>query len=379
MMRSIYIHLPFCAQKCRYCDFLSAPASSRVQARYVEALLLEMAARVDARWRAPETIFIGGGTPSFLEAALWERLLEGIATYIAPTAETEWTVEANPASGHYAWFRRLRDGGVNRLSMGVQSFDDRELRLLGRAHTAAEAREAYEDARRAGFQNINLDLIYALPGQSLAAWQRNVEAALAMAPEHLSLYGLILEEGTPLTAAVDAGRLPEPSDAMAAEAMGWQTERLARAGYEVYEISNYARPGYACRHNRAYWALTPWLGLGLGATGREGLVVSVAETDLEGYCTVLEGGRLPIETTVLCPEEAMSDAMMMGLRERAGVDRQTLRARWGFDFCALWPRAIEEEEAAGRLAFDGERLRLTASGRLHGNDVFMRFLTPERP
>lgn len=378
-MRSIYIHLPFCAQKCRYCDFLSDAADYKTQERYIGALLQEMKERVLPYWQRPDTLFIGGGTPSFLAPDLWSILLEGIHRYIMPMSATEWSIEANPQSGHKDLFQLWQEAGVNRLSLGVQSFCNDELKLLGRVHHAEEAMKAYQEARRAGFDNINLDLMYGLPGQSLQRWQTTVETALELAPEHLSLYGLILEEGTPLTAAVEAGRLPEPSDRMAAEALQWHTERLAMAGYEVYEISNYAKPGHTCCHNQAYWALTPWLGLGLGATGRKGREVTVMTDDMLAYCDTAEKEHpWPIKKTFLTAETLMADAMLMGLRQAKGVQRKDLQTRYGFDFESLWEVSIAKGCAAGLLDYDGETLRLTRQGRLHGNDCFMMFLTPER-
>ena len=250
---AIYIHVPFCTQKCRYCDFTSFGGSSRgLMERYVEALCTEIALVDEQLDAGPRTIFIGGGTPSVLPADLLERLLRAVQRWVTPRL-AEYTVEANPGTLDEEKLALLRRFGVNRLSMGVQSADDGELALLGRTHTFAEAMQGLALARAAGFDNINLDLIYGLPGQTLAAWEKTLRQVLSQRVEHLSLYQLKIEEGTVLAQWLREGRITEFDDEAAWEMYQLAHGQLAARGYQQYEISNYARPVHASLHNQAYW------------------------------------------------------------------------------------------------------------------------------
>jgi len=263
---SLYVHIPFCELKCSYCDFNSYAGLEELMAPYVEALAVE--ARLWSRLlgRPPVgTLFLGGGTPSLLPLPMLGRLLEALRDAFPFRPDCETTLEANPGTVDAEYLRGLVALGVDRLSLGVQSFHDDELRALDRLHSASEAEEAYRQARRAGFRSVNLDLIYGLPGQPLERWQATLERAIALGPDHLSLYALTVEEGTKLAHDVARGVAPAPDPDVQADMYEWSSERLAAAGYEHYEISNWARPGHRCRHNLAYWQCRPYLGLGAGA------------------------------------------------------------------------------------------------------------------
>lgn len=374
-MQGIYIHIPFCVKKCSYCDFLSGPSGEAGQTRYIEALCEEMRLRLDDAPCHPETLFIGGGTPSLLSAENWQRLLAALQHHLDLSALREWTIEANPGTINPTLLTLWRDAGVNRLSFGVQSFDAATLRMLGRIHTAEEAIAAVELARSAGFSNISLDLMYGLPGMTMTTWRQTVEQALALQPTHLSLYGLIIEDGTPIAAQIDAGILPEPDDDLAAAACEWHTARLQRAGFTQYEVSNFALPGFACRHNQLYWRLEPWLGFGVGATGWMPPTLCSNGTDLDVYCRSLENGVLPPATVETWTErEYMSETIIMGLRMNEGISLTAFQRRFGRAVEALWPGVIDRCVSEGLLRCEGERLFSTDRGRLLGNIVAERFL-----
>ena len=274
----------------------------------------------------------------------------------------------------------LLAAGVNRISLGVQSFDDDELRLLGRVHEADQARQAYHQARAAGFHNLNLDLIFGLPGQTVDRWQATLRQALALAPQHLSLYALTLEEHTPLAGRIACGELPAPDDDLAADMYELAEAELARAGYVHYEISNWARPGFECQHNLIYWRNQPYLGLGAGAhswlAGCRWANVRVPQT----YVEMITGGQQPVaESEGIGLALEMAETAILGLRlVEEGVSLGAFRARFGADFAAVYGREVRELVGLGLLEATSNRVRLTRRGRLLGNQVFQRFL-PDEP
>ena len=263
---SLYIHIPFCDHRCAYCDFNAYAGLDHLMEAYTAALVAEIGWWGDrlGRRRVP-TVFFGGGTPSRLPLPLLAQVIGAVRSAFAVEADAEWSLEANPGTVDASYFRGLAALGVNRLSIGTQSFDDTELLLLDRIHDGATAEAAFHAARAAGFPNISLDLIFGLEGQTLAGWERNVRRAVALGPEHLSLYALTIEEGTPLAHRVARGSAPEPDGDLQADMYEQAQTILTEAGYEQYEISNWSRPGLACRHNLVYWRDGEWLGLGAGA------------------------------------------------------------------------------------------------------------------
>lgn len=375
-MHGIYIHIPFCEQKCRYCDFLSFPGDHmKEKERYVDALCEEMRLRIQGKWRTPQTIFIGGGTPTALTAACLERLLKALSASVDIENVEEFTVEANPGTIDEEKLALMRRYGVDRLSFGVQSFDDTLLRRIGRIHTAQDAVEAVAWARQSGFDNINLDLMYGLPGQTAAQWQETIDRALALAPSHLSLYQLIVEEGTAIARQLAEGALPPIDEDGAAEWFVRQQDWLAASGYAQYEVSNYAQPGYASKHNQLYWRLDDYLGLGLGATSWIRPMRCVNTSDLQAYCAALESGVLPPpESETLTRDEQMSESVFMALRMNEGLSRARFRSLYGVDVVEVFPDAVREGCSRDWLTLDEASLKLTDAGRLVGNWVFELFI-----
>ncbi|MBC7236751.1 MAG: radical SAM family heme chaperone HemW [Chloroflexi bacterium] len=382
----LYIHIPFCRSKCFYCDFCSYAGMEELHADYVQALLAE-AANESGSWGETlfDTVYIGGGTPTQLALDLLLNLWESLPTRLPIAAEAEVTIEANPGTVGRTTLSVLRSAGVNRLSLGVQSLNEQELRLLGRVHTVDEARAAIEAARQAGFDNLNLDLIFGLPGQSLAEWHRSLEQALALAPEHLSLYALLIEEGTPLAEHIAQGRLSPPDDDLAADMYELAQDLLEAAGYRHYEISNWARsssddrghraPALACQHNLKYWRNEPYLGLGVAAHSYDG----------QHRCANLQEPRLYIERIArglsvrasclhLMEEDRLAETMMLGLRLIEGIDRNEFAYRFGHELEELYGPTIRKLGGQGLLEVDEVGIRLTRRGRLLGNRVFAEFL-----
>jgi oxygen-independent coproporphyrinogen-3 oxidase len=373
----LYIHIPFCRAKCAYCDFNSYAGLEDLFGDYAAALAREMEQAGPARVR---TIYVGGGTPTVLPLSHLVQILEAARRAFVVDLDAEVSIEANPGTVNGGTLASLRALGVNRLSLGVQSLDGAELRLLGRIHTAAEAVAAFGAVRQAGFENLNLDLIYGLPGQAIAAWQETLERALALEPDHLSLYALGVEEGTPLAAAIAQGVLPEPDPDLAAEMYEWAEDTLAAAGYLHYEISNWARePRFQCRHNLTYWRNEPSRGVGAGAHSwlggrRWANVAHPAE-----YAARFVGGRCPAEAEEkIGPALEMGETMMMGLRLLdEGVPFARFRERFGEDLRQRFSGELTELAELGLIATDDQRIRLSRRGRLLGNQVFLRFL-PEQ-
>jgi len=384
--RSLYVHVPFCRSKCAYCDFNSYARQEHLIPAYVDALLREATLWAESRAVGRvETLYFGGGTPSLLPIAETRRLLDGLRQRFDIATGAEVTMEANPESVDAGRLHTLRRMGVNRLSLGVQSFDDAELRFLGRIHDAERAEEAYRAARSAGFASVSIDLIFGLPGQMVAQWRRSLEKAVALGPDHLSLYALTLEEDTPLARRVAAGECAEPDPDVQAEMYTLSSERLAQASCEQYEISNWAKPGHRCRHNLTYWHSEPYLGLGAGAHSYQNGYRLANERAPERYIELVAAGRgarpwdptrLPHVESFERPdaEREMSDAVILGLRLTEGVSMAALGHRFGVDLGERYGREIDELEALGLLESVDGRIRLTERGRLLGNEAFQRFL-----
>lgn len=378
---AVYIHVPFCMRKCRYCAFYSLPLEGRSEARaliqrYLEALRMEIAmAAALAAGRAVATIYFGGGTPTVLSSSLLASLLREIAGSFVCADELEVTVEVNPGTVTPTGLRELREAGVNRLSLGVQSFSPEELALLGRSHGKEEICSAFFAAREAGFENISLDLIYGIPGQSLDSWRSNLEKAVELNPEHISVYGLSLEEGTPLAQDVARGELQPCSEELQL-AMWETTERLLKAsGYERYEIANFARSGWECRHNLTYWLNQPYLGLGPAAHGYFDGVRYANHADLEEYIASSLAGKLPRAwEEQQTPERERSDTVIMGLRLVRGISRSAFLQRFGCSFEEVFERELAFLRREGLIAEDEEHIFLTERGRLLANCVLAHFV-----
>ncbi len=385
---SLYLHIPFCTAKCGYCDFNSYAGHEHLIPSYTQTLLHEAELWCNtAHGRPVATIFFGGGTPSLLPMGDVRVIMDGLRRVFDVAPDAEVTLEANPGSLDEPYLRELLALGINRLSIGVQSFHDDELRALDRIHSAEDAREAYRAARAAGFYNVNLDLIFGLPEQPIERWQQSVEEALGLGPEHLSLYALTVEEGTPLARDVASGRTPAPDPDAQADQFEWTQERLARAGYEHYEISNWARPGYRCRHNLTYWECREYLGLGAGGHSYLNGVRFANAAVPSTYLSLVEqswqeaqergGGasmRQIVSGETITQELAMADTLILGLRLTDGVALEDFRVRFGVDATVEFAPQLQEPFELGLIETSDGRLRLTERGRLLGNEVFARLL-----
>lgn len=386
---SLYLHIPFCQHRCAYCDFNTYTGLGDLQADYAAALrkevrqVGEMATAVHSRPLSVSTVFFGGGTPSLLAPPLLEEILTAIRETFSLARDAEISMEANPNTVDDAYLGAVREAGVNRLSFGVQSAIAAELALLERQHTFAGAVTAVAAARAAGFTNLNLDLIYGLPTQTLASWEKSLDAALELDPAHLSLYCLTVEPGTPLQRRVAEGKVAAPDPDLAADQYQLARERLATADYVHYEISNWAKSGQACRHNLTYWRNQSYLGLGAGAHGHAaGYRYALVKQPRVYLRRMRQGkpGEYPLsaataEARRLSPQEAMSDTVITQLRLlQEGLDLAAFAARFGVSLDAAYDGLV------GRLAEwelvweENGRLRLTERGYFLSNQVFYRFM-----
>ena len=376
----LYVHIPFCIKKCNYCDFLSAPEDDATKKRYVDALCKEIAGYKEVTKEYElATIYFGGGTPSVLEVSHIEQLLLTIQkSFNVDMAAVEVTLEANPGTVTPDKLVRYRELGINRLSIGVQSAKEEELRLLGRIHTFEDAKQTMVWARNAGFENISMDLISALPGQSLEDYKENVEAILALKPEHISSYSLIVEEGTPFYEKYGEGKAGEtelPDEETDRAMYAYTKERLAAAGYERYEISNYAKPGFESKHNSSYWTGVEYIGVGLGASSLFTNARYHNETELLTYMEEAEAGkdvRREIERLVL--EEQMEEFMILGLRRMCGVSREAFQKRFGRPIETVYGSALKKLEKQELITIEGDCIALKELGIDVSNQVFVEFI-----
>ncbi len=376
-MLSLYIHIPFCVKKCLYCGFYSTQYSEEHADEFLSGLRQEAATRGDPfRGRAFESIYIGGGTPTALSLDQFNCLSGIVREHFRVSPGAEFTVEANPNTVTEQKLERLLACGVNRLSLGVQSFSDDVLRVLGRLHTAAEAMDAVTCARKAGFQNIGIDLIYGIPGQTAPLWRESLERAVELRPEHISAYSLSLDEGTRFTREVEAGRLALPDEETVAEMYELAVSALTRAGYRRYEISNFSLTGFECRHNMHYWKRGEYLGLGPGAwsfiSGRRCSNIP----DVREYNRRLSTGSNPVgyEETVR-PEQAAAEALMLGLRTEAGIELGRFEQEHGKPAAERLAKNIERLNGRGLVSLSSGCLRLAGRGILLSNDVIGRLCT----
>jgi oxygen-independent coproporphyrinogen III oxidase len=367
-MLGIYLHIPFCGAICHYCNFNRGLLDAALKTRYVDALATEIARAADGS--PADTIYFGGGTPSLLDPAEVARLIATCRDAFAVTPDAEVTLEMNPETATPAYLAAVRAAGVNRLSMGVQSFQDEELARLGRVHSAARARDAVRLARGAGFEDLSLDLMMWLPGQSVAGWLANVDALIETAPDHASLYILELYPNAPLRDEMARGSWSQAPDDDAAEMYLQGLDRLDGAGYRQYEISNVAQPGHESRHNTKYWADGEWLAFGCGAHAtRDGRrwhnVAATAD-----YVTRIGAGREVVAgVRTLSPQERAEEALFTGIRLSAGVSLAGITARYGIDPWAAYGGALTPFVEAGLVQYTPPTLRLTRQGMLLANEV----------
>jgi oxygen-independent coproporphyrinogen-3 oxidase len=374
----IYIHVPFCRSRCSYCDFATGAFETALAETYVAALAREIETfQLAGTCAEVDTIYFGGGTPSLLTPEQVARLLDAVRGRFAVDARAEVTLEMNPGTVTPERLRALRAAGVNRASFGAQTFDDRELKRLGRTHTADDTRRTLAELRAAGFDNISFDLIAGLPRQALRAWERNLEEALALRPEHLSLYLLEVHEGTPLAEQIRQGRYHPPDPDLAAEMYRLLVARAGAGGYEQYEISNFCLKGHESRHNLKYWTGAPFYGFGCSAHSFDGARRRWSnERDARRYVELLEEqGTAVVTREELDERGAGAEALFLGLRLLSkGVDLAEHRARFHLDVRADYAADLARFDEAGLIELDGDVLRLTPAGALLSNEVFAAFV-----
>lgn len=376
--------MPFCSRKCLYCAFYSEPAPGKLVDRYVAALSREME-QVAAELKPPRTVFFGGGTPSLLSAAQWARVLEAMAR-LDLLGAAEWTVEGNPATLSLEKARLLRSFGVNRVSLGIQSFDDELLSRLGRIHTRGEIFASFDLLRRAGFENLNLDLMFAIPGQTMAAWRATLAEAMALQPEHLSSYEVIYEEDTPLFAQLAAGRL-DVNEELACDLYEELLALADRHGFAQYEIANFAKrlegdaagevPRLACQHNVNYWRGGPFHGLGPSATSYVNGIRTKNTANTARYCEQWEQGQRALESSEqLSPLARAGETVAFGLRMNAGWPFEQFQQVTGFDLRDEWQAEMQELVAKGWGQCEEHRFRLTPQGLRFADAAAELFLRP---
>src|SRR3984893_3173117 len=379
-----YLHIPFCTQRCGYCSFDTAPDAPGVVGNKVPALLGEIDLAATAPWAAAvrlKSVFLGGGTPSLLPPEAMAAILDRLRANFPLELSAEITVECNPESVSVERLTGYRHAGVTRISLGVQSLDDRVLPTLDRLHTAAQAREAFDAARAAGFSDVSADLIYGLPGLDLPTWEATVTGVLDWQPDHLSAYALTLDEGSlwharGVSAGRAAGRRPivMPAEETTTAQYRRMTELAAEAGFEHYEVSNYARPGHRSAHNQIYWRAEEYLGFGPGACGYLGDVRYANVKGVDRWAAMIAGGLAPVDShEALTPRQRMAERLMLGLRMREGVPAQWMEERVAVDGSRL-RGVLAAWTERGLLITGGGRARLTEPGFLLSDALFMELL-----
>ncbi|MBR6285056.1 MAG: radical SAM family heme chaperone HemW [Muribaculaceae bacterium] len=379
-MSGIYIHIPFCKSRCTYCDFYSTVASPLME-RYVAALVSEAHMRIsELNGDSGSTIYIGGGTPSQLPVPLMRSLMSGIRQAVDAN-EMEWvsaacqefTVEVNPDDVTASYITALAQMGVNRISMGLQTFDDDLLRLIGRRHTAQQAIQAVRAIRLAGINNVSIDLIFGLPGQTIEAWRQSLDMALSLHPEHLSAYALSYEPGTVLWRQREQGKVREVDEETSVAMYAHLMTAMRRAGYEHYEISNFALPGRRSRHNSSYWTETPYLGLGASAHSYDGQLRRHNPADIVAYVSAIERGESPVEVETLEPWERYDERVMVTLRTCEGIDMAAIERDFGPQALQHLQKAAQPHIIAGNLRQNDAHLILTQQG-IMTSDAIIRDL-----
>jgi oxygen-independent coproporphyrinogen-3 oxidase len=372
----VYLHIPFCRSRCSYCDFATGMYESGQAERYVQALAKEIAAFPIAPNENVDTIYFGGGTPSLLAPAQIQTILKAVTARFHVAGDAELTMELNPGELRIEVLQDFRRLGINRASFGAQTFADRELKQLGRAHTAEDIGTTFDHLRAAGFDNISFDLIAGLPGQELDGWRSNLDQALALRPEHLSLYLLEVHEATPLADQIKRGMRPPPDEDTAAEMYREMVEKVCAAGYDHYEISNFCLPGFESRHNAKYWTGAPYYGFGCSAHSFDGHSRRWAnERDTAKYVEVIDRNQSAVvEVNELSDNDKQAESVFLGLRMLSGISLNDYCERFGNDLRVDHAADIESLSKAGLIELDEDLLRLTTDGALVSNEVFARLM-----
>lgn len=370
--RAAYLHVPFCAHRCGYCDFTLLVGRDDLAGEYLRAMELEL--RQLERPREVDTLFFGGGTPTHLAEDELARLLKLTREWFQLAPGYEFSVEANPAGLTDEKLRLMADAGVNRVSLGVQSFDEGLLKLLERDHREAEILDAASRLKQR-FENVSLDLIFALPGQTLAHWRETLRRAIELRPTHLSTYGLTFEKGTAFWSRREKGAIQQLPNELERDMYAAAMDDLAAAGFEQYEISNFARPGFRCRHNQTYWRALPYFGFGPGAARYiNGRRESNHRSTTTWIKRVLAGQSGVAMSEELTPEHRAREAIVLGLRQLDGIRRDEFQTLTGFDLDSLASETIRREVAAGHIEDFGDGIRITHEGRFFADPVMIAFL-----
>lgn len=380
----LYVHFPFCVKKCRYCDFASYPGLENQMDAYVDALITEAELRQGDLTEPLQTVYFGGGTPSLLPPDTMNRCILELKKRIPFDQVHEWTIEANPGTVSESWLAVCIENGVNRISIGMQAAQFHILSILGRIHTVDDVFESISLARNIGFDNVSLDLMFGIPGQSIADWIESINTAISMHPEHLSAYGLIPEENTPLWKDLCHGKLILPEPEVEREMYEILLKTLAQNGYEQYEISNFSKPGYTCRHNIGYWDQIPYIGLGLSAASMMNSQITPSgmsyhrKTNVSGMQEYMRGirNRAPAlsEDVQISPQEARFETMMLGLRMNQGVSESVFQRRHGISMNACYGPRLQSLRERGLLIRNGDVWKLTRQGMDLQNMVLVELM-----
>lgn len=373
-MAGIYIHIPFCKQRCSYCDFYTRVAPRQIDDT-VSAIVKEVELRREyLKAESISTIYFGGGTPSLLSPEQFERIFNQLFALFSVENNAEITFEANPDDLSPAFFESIRNLPFNRISIGIQSFDNEQLRKINRRHTGDEAIAAFRNARSAGFKNISIDLIYGLPLQDKQSWEVQLNKAFALQPEHISVYGLTYEEGTPLHKLRELGRISSAGDAEMIDMHLFMLQKMATAGYEAYEISNFAKPGFRSQHNSAYWKMTPYLGLGPSAHSFDGESRSWNVNSIKKYVEAIQTGGVFTETEQLSTDERFNEYVMVSLRTKEGVNTSYLQGNFGADYYNHFLKIAQSYLVDKLLIINGDFVSLSANGILLSNRIIEDFI-----
>ena len=380
----IYIHIPFCVKKCDYCDFLSAPCDDETKTKYVDALCREIEWAKDCLDEyLVDTVFIGGGTPSILERKQIEKILETLRSVANVSSDAEITIECNPGTLDKEKLEAYKSAGINRISLGLQSANDDELKSIGRIHNYEEFKKSFNLARLAGFNNINVDLMSALPGQTLDSYKETLSKVVALNPEHISAYSLIVEDETPLKERVEGGLVELPNEDDEREMYYYTKEFLEKTGYKRYEISNYAKDGFECRHNVGYWKRVEYLGFGIGASSLFKGKRFSNTSDVNRYINMLERDVLNADEVwesineseeVLAQNDKLEEFMFLGLRMSDGISKSDFKNAFGTDIDSVYGDVLKKLESQELLIIDGDRIKLTDRGIDISNQVLANFL-----
>lgn len=373
----IYLHIPFCRVKCPYCDFYSITIGDNIIPALVDAAILESIIISDSEFGnfTYDSIYLGGGTPSLLDPLEVDKIIRNLRAKYRIDYDSEITMECNPSSLDKTRIRGYLEAGINRISLGIQSLSDKNLKILGRLHDADEAVKSYRLIKEAGFENVNIDLIYGTPNQTISEWKTDLEKAIELGPQHLSAYNLIIEKGTEFDNLLKQGKIQLPSEDEQSEMYDILISELKKTGYERYEISNFARPGFECRHNLKYWTGKPYLGLGPSAVSFDGQIRRKNRADLTAYIEAIkEGHEIPSETEIIDNGMALEESIMSGLRLATGLSIDSLKERFNYDILHEKQETVEILLAENMITVVDGYIKLTDNALFVSDSVMVKLI-----